>query len=200
MGRNTDSPAACVNAAVLWVADIVSEMTSNRRRRAAMILAMAMTAAGCFYPPTQKPPPQIRNEVVVHQPYDLAWDAVHVVIRKNSLHINAEDPNNGIIETEVTHFTLKDADCGRLKGIIGKYAAEPDQAATAVYNFDVKPKGREASIVSIQATFSAPLYVPLHPPRDVQCVSRGKAEARLLAQVTAEAATIHRPAFAKPTN
>jgi hypothetical protein len=162
--------------------------------------AITATIAGCFYPPTQKPPSQARNQVVLDQPYDLAWDAVHHVIRKNALHIYAEDPNHGIIETETNHFTLKDADCGKLKGIIGKYDAEPDQAATAVYNFEVRPKGRKASTVSVQATFSAPLYVPLHPPRDVQCVSRGKAEARLLDQVTAEAATVRRPTFAKPTS
>ncbi len=175
-------------------------MSADDGKRIAMAIAMIATIAGCFYPPTQKPLPRTRSAIVLDQPYDLAWDAVHHVIRKNALRINAEDPNHGIIETETNHFSLKDADCGQLKGIIGKYAAEPDQAATAVYNFEVRPKGREASTVSIQATFSAPLYVPLHPPRDVECISRGKAEARLLEQVTAEAATVHRPAFAKPAS
>jgi hypothetical protein len=64
----------------------------------------------------------------------------------------------------------------------------------------VKPKGHEASIVSVQATFSAPLYIPLHRPRDEQCVSRGKAEARLLKQVAEQAAAIHRPTFVKPAS
>ncbi len=165
-----------------------------------MALATASLAAGCYYPPIQKPPAPARDELRLEQPYDLVWDAVHNVIRKNSLRVNADDPNQGIIETETNRFTLKDADCGKLNGIIGKYAAEPDQAATAVYYFRVKPKGHEASTVSVQATFSAPLYVPLHPPRDVRCVSRGKAEARLLKQIAQEAAAIHRPSFATPAS
>src|ERR1700730_64996 len=165
-----------------------------------MTLAMTFLAAGCFYPPTQKPPAPGKNEMTLDQPYDLAWDAVHNVIRKNNLRVNADDPNQGIIETETNRFTLADADCGKLKGVSSKYAAEPDRAATVVYYFKVKPKGHEASIVSVQATFSAPLYVPLHPPRDEQCVSRGKAETRLLKQIADEAATIHRPTFVKPAN
>jgi hypothetical protein len=159
-----------------------------------------LASAGCFYPPTQAPPPPNKNKVALDQPYDLAWDAVHAVIRKNKLHINAEDPNHGIIETETNRFTLDDADCGNLKGIVGKYAAEPNEAATAVYNFEVKPNGREASTVAVQATFSAPLHIPLHPMTDVQCVSRGKSEARLLQEIVAEAAQMKRPTFAAPTD
>lgn len=169
-------------------------------RWAVIALATASLAAGCYYPPTQKPPTSATDELTLAQPYDLVWDAVHNVIRKDNLRVNADDPNQGIIETETNRFTLDDADCGKLKGISTKYAAEPDRAATAVYYFKVNPKGHEASTVSVQATFSAPLYVPLHPPRDVQCVSRGKAEARLLKQVTQEAAAIHRPSFVKPTS
>lgn len=168
------------------------------RRWAAIALATAAMASGCFYPPTQKPPAPGKDELTLAQPYDLVWDAVHNVIRQNKLRVNADDPNQGIVETETDHFTLKDADCGKVKGVSTRYAAEPDRAATAVYYFKVKPKGHEASVVSVQATFSAPLYVPLHPPRDVQCVSRGKAEARLLKQIAGEAAAIHRPTFAKP--
>jgi len=52
----------------------------------------------------------------------------------------------------------------------------------------------------IRTDLSAPLYIPLHRPRDEQCVSRGKAEARLLKQVAEEAAAIHRPTFVKPAN
>jgi hypothetical protein len=167
---------------------------------AVIALGAASLASGCFYPPTQKPPAPAKDQITLGQPYDLVWDAVHNVIRENKLRINADDPNQGIVETETNQFTLADADCGKLKGISGKYAAEPDRAATAVYYFKVKPKGHEASIVSVQATFSAPLYVPLHPPRDVQCVSRGKAEARLLRQVTEQAAAIHRPTFVKPAS
>jgi hypothetical protein len=169
-------------------------------RWAVVALGAASLVIGCFYPPTQKPPPPSKDEVMLDRPYDIAWDAVHNVIRDNKLRINADDPNQGVVETETNQFTLEDADCGKLKGISGKYAAEPDRAATVVYYFKVKPKGHEASMVSIQATFSAPLYIPLHPPRDVQCVSRGKAEARLLRQVTDEAAAIHRPSFVKPAS
>ena len=170
------------------------------QRWTAIALAMASMASGCFYPPTQKPPAPSKNEVTLAQPYDLVWDAVHNVIRENKLRINADDPNQGIVETETNKFTLDDADCGKVKGVSGKYAAEPDRAATAVYYFKVKPKGHEASIVTVQATFSAPLYIPLHPPRNEQCVSRGKAEARLLKQVAEEAAAIHRPTFVKPAS
>jgi hypothetical protein len=173
-------------------------MAALIRRWAAIALALASVASGCFYPPTQKPPAPSKDEVTLPQPYDLVWDAVHNVIRENKLRINADDPNQGIVETETNQFTLDDADCGKVKGVSGKYAAEPDRAATVVYYFKVKPKGHEASIVSVQATFSAPLYIPLHRPRDEQCVSRGKAEARLLKQVAEEAAAIRRPSFVKP--
>lgn len=161
---------------------------------------MPSLAIGCFYPPTQKPPAPGRDEVTLGAPYDLVWDAVHNVIKENKLRINADDPNQGIVETETNQFTLDDADCGQVKGISSKYAAEPDRASTAVYYFKVKPKGHEASIVSVQATFSAPLYIPLRPTRDEQCVSRGKAEARLLKQIAEQAAAIHRPTFVKPAS
>jgi len=162
--------------------------------------AMAATTSGCFYPPTQKPPVPSNDRITIDRPYDMVWDAVHDVIRENKLQINADDPNQGIIETATNQFTLAEADCGQLKDIGGKHAAEPDRAATAVFFFKVRPAGHESSTVSVQATFSAPLYVPLHPPRAVQCVSRGKAEARLLDQVAEEAAAMHRPTFAKPSN
>lgn len=173
-------------------------ITIRRPGLYALVVPAIVVFAGCFYPPTQKPPLARHDRIVLSRPYDLTWDVVHNVIHKNRLHINAEDPNRGIIEAETNHFTLNDADCGQLKGIIGKYPAEPNQAATAVYNFLVKPKGDEASVVTVQATFSAPLHVPLHPPRDVQCVSRGKAEAKLLKQIAAEAATVRRAPFTKP--
>jgi hypothetical protein len=165
-----------------------------------MALGMAWLASGCFYPPTQEPPAPTKDEITVSQPYDIVWDAVHNVIREHKLRVNADDPNQGIIETETNRFTLEDADCGKVKGVSTKYAAEPDRAATAVYYFKVKPKGHEASTVSVLATFSAPLYVPLHRPRDEQCVSRGKAEARFLSEVAEEAAAIHRPTFVKPAS
>jgi hypothetical protein len=170
------------------------------RRWAVMALGMGSLASGCFYPPTQKPPAPNKDEVTLDEPYDIVWDAVHNVIKEHKLRVNADDPNQGIVETETNRFTLEDADCGKLKGVSTRYAAEPDRAATAVYYFKVKPKGHEASTVSVQATFSAPLYVPLHRPRDEQCVSRGKAEARLLNEIAEEAATIHRPTFVKPAS
>jgi uncharacterized lipoprotein len=165
-----------------------------------MALAVASMAAGCFYPPTEQPPAPSKDEVTLDKPYDIVWDAVHNVIKEHKLRVNADDPNQGIVETETNRFTLEDADCGKLKGVSTKYAAEPDRAATAVYYFKVKPKGHEASTVSIQATFSAPLYIPLHRPRDEQCVSRGKAEARLLSEIADQAATMQRPTFVKPAS
>ncbi len=115
------------------------------RRWAPLALAMASMATACFYPPTQKPPAPSKNEVILAQPYDLVWDAVHNVIRENKLRVNADDPNQGIVETETNRFTLDDADCGKLKGVSGKYAAEPDRAATVVYYFKVKsPHLRQA--------------------------------------------------------
>ncbi len=170
------------------------------RRWAVMAAGMASLANGCFYPPTEKPPPPSEEKVTIGQPYDIVWDAVHNVIKEHKLRVNADDPNQGIVETETNRFTLEDADCGKLKGVSTKYAAEPDRAATAVYYFKVKPAGHEASTVSVQATFSAPLYVPLHTPRDEQCVSRGKAEARLLSEIAEEAAATHRPTFVKPAD
>ncbi|HTQ25912.1 MAG TPA: hypothetical protein VMI09_14560 [Candidatus Binataceae bacterium] len=167
---------------------------------AAAGLAAAAMASGCFYPPTQKPPAPSKNQITIDRPYDMVWDAVHEVIKEDKLQVNADDPNQGIIETETNQFTLAEADCGQLKDIGGKHAAEPDRAATAVYFFKIKPASHESSTVSVQATFSAPLYVPLHPPRAVQCVSRGKAEAKLLDQVAEQAAAMHRPTFAKPSS
>jgi hypothetical protein len=177
-----------------------SLVTALVRRWALAALGITAMAIGCFYPPTEQPPPPSKDEITIDRPYDMVWDAVHNVIKQNKLRVNADDPNQGIVETETNQFTLAEADCGELKDIGGKHAAEPDRAATAVYFFKVKPAGHESSTVSVQATFSAPLYVPLHPPRAMQCVSRGKAEAKLLKQVAERAAAMHRPTFAKPSS
>jgi hypothetical protein len=153
--------------------------------------------AGCFYPPIQKPLPARASRVTVALPYDLAWDAVHAVIGQNFYKIVTQNPDGGIVEAQaVGGFTLKDADCGELKGIAGRYLAEPDPNASAVYDFAIKPIGGEASIVSVQATFTAPLHVPLHPPSYEQCVSRGVQEARLLREISRQALREHRPSFA----
>jgi hypothetical protein len=161
-------------------------------------LVAAIGFAGCFYPPLQKPPNDKQGRVVLSLPYDLAWNAVNAVIAKNGYRVVAHDPNHGIIETETNHFTLQDADCGQLKGVVGKYAAEPGQDASAVYNFHLKPNGKESSLVSVQATYSAPLHVPFHPLSDVQCVSRGVEEARLLKEIAQQAKETHRPTFKEP--
>jgi len=159
------------------------------------------TTAGCFYPPLQKPLPGRSSEITVPIAYDLAWDAVHSVIVSNGYQIITENPDQGTVEAQaVGGFTLKDADCGKLKGVAGKYHAEPDPDASAVYDFLVKPKGPESSLVTVQATFTSPLHIPMHPVSDVQCVSRGVQEARLLKEISAQAAREHRPEFKPPVS
>ena len=159
-------------------------------------LILSVIAAGCFYPPMQKPPPARATEVTLPIPYDLGWNAVHAVIARNDYHIITENPDAGVVEAQArTGFTLKDADCGRLKGIWRKYWAEPDPDASALYDFTVKPKGDEATTVAVHATFSAPLQVPFHPIRGERCVSRGTQEARLLNEIAAQSRHEHRIDF-----
>jgi len=159
---------------------------------------LAATLCGCFYPPIEKPLPPKSTQVTLPLPYDLAWDAVQAVVARNEFKIIADDPNNGVLETQATGgFTLAAADCGALKGIAGKYKAEPDADASAVYNFLVKPQGGEASVINLQATFTAPLHIPMHPMSDVQCVSRGTEESRLLKEISKQAAIERRP-FSTP--
>ncbi|HEX3409490.1 MAG TPA: hypothetical protein VHS07_04385, partial [Candidatus Binataceae bacterium] len=151
-------------------------------------LALALAVTGCFYPPRQKPAADNKYQLTLALPFDLAWDAVHTVIAVDDLHIITEDPNDGIIESQaVASFSLEDADCGDLRGIATKYHAEPDAGSSAVYNFAVTPKGNEASVVSLQAVFTAPLHVPLHPTSEVNCISRGVQEARLLKEIAQQA-------------
>jgi hypothetical protein len=163
-------------------------------------VVLALAAAGCFYPPTQKPVADDKNQLTLALPFDLAWKAVHKVIANNGFHIIAEDPNNGIIESQAaTGFSLKDADCGDLRGIANKYHAEPDAGSSAVYNFSVKPQGNEASVVILQAIFTSPLQVPLHPMSDENCISRGTKEARLFKEIEEQAHKEHRPEFKPPS-
>jgi hypothetical protein len=163
-------------------------------------MPLLLAAAGCFYPPTRKPVPAARNQITLTIPFDLAWDAVHAVVNDNNFHIIAEDPNNGIIESQaIGGFSLKDADCGDLRGIAQKYHAEPDPGASAVYNFAVKPDGNEATTVILQAVFTSPVQVPLHPMSAENCVSTGVQEARLLKQIKEQAGKEHRPEFKPPT-
>src|SRR5258708_6755211 len=162
-------------------------------------LLAAISAAGCIYPPTTQPPPDAHQQVVIPLPYDLAWDAVNHVIAQNSLRIQAQDANAGIIETVGPRFTLHDADCGRIKSVVGTYPAEPEKNASTVYTFGVHPRGPEASIVQVLATFNSPVKVPLRPTTDVDCISHGIQESNLLRQVLAQAKQTHRPVFSKPS-
>ncbi len=161
-------------------------------------LVAALSAAGCLYPPTTQPPPDEQQQVVIPLPYDLAWDAVNAVVAENSFHVQAQDMTNGIIEAAGPRFTLHDADCGKIKSVAGAYTAEPEANSSSVYNFLVRPRGPEATLVEVRATFNSSVKVPLHPATDVDCVSHGIQESNLLRQVLVEARKTHRPEFAKP--
>lgn len=172
-------------------------------------IAVSMVGiAGCFYPPKAarpldtpippKPVPVANHIVVVKVPYYLTWGAVHKVIRKNGYTIQAEDPDHGIIEAEGRSFTLKDADCGKIRSFVGKYNPEPAPGGSAVYNFTVLPSGREQTSVSVNATFNTPLQVPFRKPRDFQCVSRGTRETALLKEIVIAAGQESRPELEAP--
>jgi hypothetical protein len=169
------------------------------------IFALTMAAlgvgcfSGCFYPPMSTPPPDEQQRAVIPLPYDLAWDAVNQVIRENGMRVQAQEPNYGIIEAVGPRFTLHDADCGRIKSIVGTYSADPELNGSSVYNFLVRPRGKEASTVEVRATFASPVKVPLRPAKDVDCVSHGIQESNLLRQVLVAAKQTHRPVFAKPS-
>ena len=168
-------------------------------RRSILSLVAALYAVGCLYPPVTQPPPDEQQEVVIPLPYDLAWDAVNAVVKENSFHVQAQDMTNGIIEAVGPRFTLHDADCGKIKSVAGAYTAEPEQNSSSVYNFLVRPRGPEASIVEVRGTFNSSVSVPLHPATDVDCVSHGIQESNLLRQVLVEAKKTHRPEYAKPS-
>jgi len=161
-----------------------------------LLLATAIT--GCFNPPLTQEPPESKTTVVIPLPFDLTWTAVNDVIRQNGYHIQAQDPNHGILEVSGKAFTLQDADCGKIKSVAGSYAAEPEANATAVYNFQVKPVSNESTEVAVRGTFDSPLRVPFHPYQDIQCVSRGAEESRLLQQILARARVTHPPEYRKP--
>jgi hypothetical protein len=163
-------------------------------------LVAALAAVGCLYPPVTQPPPDEKQQVVIPLPYDLAWDAVNAVITENSFHVQAQDMTNGIIEAAGPRFTLHDADCGKVRSVAGSYTAEPELDSSSVYNFLVRPRGTEATLVEVRATFNSSVKVPLHPASDVDCVSHGIQESNLLREVLVAAKQTHRPAFAKPGN
>jgi hypothetical protein len=161
-----------------------------------LLVALPFAVAGCFIPPVTQPPPDAQQQVVIALPYDLAWDAVNAVIAENSFHVQAQDMTNGIIEAVGPRFTLHDADCGKIKSVAGAYTAEPQANSSSVYNFLVRPRGREATLVEVRATFNSSVSVPLHPATDVDCVSHGIQESNLLREVLVEAKKTHRPEFA----
>src|SRR5271156_6044183 len=100
-------------------------------RLSILVMIAALSVAGCLY----QPPPDEQQQVVIPLPYDLAWDAVNAVITKNSFRVQAQDMTNGIIEASGPLFTLHDADCGRIKGVAGSYAADPEAASSSGDNF-----------------------------------------------------------------
>ncbi len=164
-------------------------------RMVALAGGCAIALAACFAPPTAAPPDDSKVSAVVPLPYDLTWEAVKAVIRQNDYRIQAEDPNNGILEVAGKDFSLQDADCGKITSIGGTYASAPELDSSAVYNFSVKPKGNEASKVIIAATFESPLKVPLRQVQDIECVSRGVQEERLLMEILAQARHTHPPEY-----
>ncbi len=140
----------------------------------------ALAAAGCFHAavaPRQAPAPE-RDSIPA--PYDEVWDATLQVVKKNELKVQAQDPVNGIVEAQGRHFTLEDADCGLVGTPLGKVPVEPTDEATTVFNFYLAPDGPEATKVSVQATFSTPGNAPFHPTTNMNCISKGRQEARLL--------------------
>jgi hypothetical protein len=165
--------------------------------KAWLFIPLIAISAGCFYPPQEKPPAPNRTSVTVDVPYDLTWNAVQNVVAENDFHVVTSNPNIGTVEAQkVGGFTLDDADCGKLRGIAGKINAEPDPDSSVVYDLHVDAQSEHTSVVSVEATFSAPLHVPLHPISDEQCVSRGVLEAQLLDQIRRQALVEHRPPLA----
>ncbi len=160
--------------------------------------AVSISTAACFYPPTTVPPPDEKERTLVALPYDLAWDVVNNVIRRNGLHVDASEPSQrGIIEASGPRFSLQEADCGMVKSIGGTYAALPESNSTSVYNFLVKPHGPESTMVQVEVSYNSPVKVPFHTATDVDCISRGTDESRILSEIIAEARVTHRPEYYK---
>lgn len=162
------------------------------------LLLLLLLCIGCFTQPTAQEPPESKTSTVVPLPFDLTWTAVNNVIQQNDFRIQAQDPNHGILEVLGNRFTLQDADCGKIESIGTTYAAPAEPDATAVYNFLVKPVSNESTRVTVRASYNSPLRVPFHPNKDVDCVSRGAEESRLLQQILAQARVTHPPQYRKP--
>ncbi len=170
----------------------------NAKSKFLVFALVSIVAAGCFYPPATQETPESKTRVVVPLPFDLTWTAVNEVVKQNDYRIQAQEPNHGILEVMGRQFSLQDADCGKITSISGSYAAEPESDATSVFNIRVRPVSNESTQVDVRATFESPLRVPLHPYRDVQCVSRGSEESRLLQQILAQSRITHPPEYRKP--
>jgi hypothetical protein len=155
--------------------------------------SISIGAGACYYPAKTSPPLATQTREIIQRPYDLTWDAVHRVVNKNEFKILGDDPAQGIVEAEAHAFTLGDADCGQMKSVGSRFDVEPDPAGSAVYNFKVEPAGPESTNLTVNATFSTPLRVPLHPVTDFQCVSRGTQETRLLREIDVAAHSEQRP-------
>jgi hypothetical protein len=169
-----------------------------RLRITNLFAVMALAAAGCFHAAIPAKSEAVPEKDAVAAPYDLVWDATIAVIKKSDLKVQAQDPVHGIVEAQGRHFTLQDADCGLVSSPLGKAPAEPTDEATTVYNFYLKPDGPEATDVTIQATFSTPGNAPFHPTTNLECISKGRQEARLLKQIKEEASHETRPVFKPP--
>jgi hypothetical protein len=161
---------------------------------------ISISAAACLYPPETVPPPDEKERTVIPLPYDLAWDVVNNVIKRNGLHVDASEPSQrGIIEAAGPRFTLQQADCGTVRSVGGAYAALPETNSTSVYNVLVKPHGPENTMVQVEVSYNSSVKVPFHPATDVDCISRGTDESRMLNEIIAEARVTHRPEFYKST-
>jgi hypothetical protein len=166
--------------------------------RTSVFIVLAMLNAGCFHPALATHQAAAPENDSIPAPYDEVWDATLMVVKDNGLKVQAQDPVHGILETQGRHFTLEDADCGIVSTPFGKNPAQPTVEATTVFNFYLAPDGPEATKVKIQGTFSTPGNAPFHPTANLNCISKGRQEARMLKQIKEEAAQQHRPIFKPP--
>jgi hypothetical protein len=172
----------------------------ERMKSAAIIflLLATLTNTGCFHPAIaahDTVPP--KNSIP--SPYDEVWDATLEVIKSSELKVQAQDPVHGIVEALGGRFTLQDADCGTVNSLMSKNPAVPTYQATQEFNFYLKPDGPEATSVEIEATFSTPGNAPFHPVTNLNCISTGRKEARLLKEIKRVSAEQRRPVF-KPSS
>ncbi len=169
----------------------------------ALLGVLLTLCAGCFYPPTTVPPADEQERTIIPLPFDLTWDVVNKVARRDGLKIDVADPNQRPIPQTVNieasgpRFTLQQADCGTVRSIAGEYAALPEANSTSVYNFLIKPHGREHTMVEVAVSYNSSVKVPLRPATDVDCISRGTDESRILKEILAEATVTQRPDYSR---